>query len=102
VQAVTSFYALIAAHRLSQALTLWSPTMRRAYDPAVNLYGRWDSSTRLTLDRIQPVSEHGNTAIVAVGGTDTTDGTTRNWSGTWTLRRTPDGWELDSPNLSSS
>ena len=100
--AVSRFYAAIAAHNLDAALALWDERMRTSYPPATYLYHRFAATSSIALNAASVVAQTDATAIVAVDISEIDGGTRRHWVGYWYLVRGSAGWLLDQPALAAA
>jgi hypothetical protein len=101
--AVSTFYALVAAHQFDQAAQLWSPRMRAAFPPQANIDQRFSATRSIQVQRADVVSQDQSQATVAVDllEADATAGT-RHYVGRWYLVRGSSGWLLDQPALQAT
>lgn len=98
--AVSNFYALVSQHQFDSAVQLWSPRMRAAFPPEVNLDQRFSQTRDIQLQRADVVSEDQTHATVAVDLVESTSETGQHhFIGNWLLVRGPNGWMLDQPQL---
>ncbi|MDQ6672766.1 MAG: hypothetical protein M3069_18825 [Chloroflexota bacterium] len=101
--AVSSFYTLVSNHEFDSAAELWSPRMRAAFPPQVNLNQRFGQTQDIRLQRANVVTQNQVQATVQVDLVES-DGSSgqRHYVGTWYLVRGPNGWLLDQPQLQSA
>lgn len=104
--AVQAFYTLVSHHQFQQAAQLWTPSMRAQSPPATYINGRFSNTSRINILELKPLSETANTATVQVDLleviTEPTGTQTKQYAGTWSLVREPNGWLLNYPNLSQA
>src|SRR5207249_2932816 len=53
--AVSNFYTLVSNHQFDSAVQLWSPRMRAAFPPEVNLHQRFSQTRDIRLQRADVV-----------------------------------------------
>ncbi|MBI3971556.1 MAG: serine/threonine protein kinase [Chloroflexi bacterium] len=103
MEAVLTFYRLVAQHEFDRAVPFWTPRMQAAYPPDVNIYRRFGQTQQITVERADVISldQAAGRATVAVVLVEVTGEppATRRWDGTWQLVRMPTGWLLDQPNF---
>jgi LysM repeat protein len=101
--AVRGFYARLQQGQFGQAANLWTPRMRSAYPPAENINSRFARTQSLTVNRADVIAMDvtSGRATVALQLTEVVGPpqSTREYVGTWSVVRGPDGWQLDQPNL---
>jgi len=104
--AVRNFYAYLDQGQFDNAAGVWSQRMRTAYPPAEYIDGRFAHTQSLTLSRadVVEVDNGKGRATVAIRLAEVVGPptTTRQYVGTWSVVRGPNGWFLDQPNLQSS
>jgi hypothetical protein len=100
--AVSSFYALVSSHQFDAAARLWSPRMRAAFPPEVNVNQRFSQTQDIQLNRAEVISQDPARATVDVDLLESLDQAgPRRFTGVWYLVRGSTGWLLDQPQLQS-
>ncbi|MFL5669035.1 MAG: protein kinase domain-containing protein [Chloroflexota bacterium] len=102
-QTVVRFYDAVEAHDYGAAAALWSPRMRREYPPSRYIDGRFDATTRISVNRIriEQMSVARRAAVVYIDITEyRRSGSARHWFGTWDLVLQDGRWLMDDPHLS--
>jgi hypothetical protein len=101
-ETVARFYRLVVAHDYDAAAALWSPRMQAEYPPSRYIDGRFDATTRITVNRlrIDGMSVARREADVYIDITEyRSSGSPRHWFGTWDLVLINGAWRMDDPHL---
>jgi LysM repeat protein len=101
--AVRGFYARLEQGQFGHAADLWTPRMQTAYPPAEYINGRFARTQSLTVNRADVIALDATSgrATVALQLSEVVGPppSTRQYVGTWSVVRGPNGWQLDQPNL---